>query len=118
MHRLKAREASTEELCLIHTYTHVKNMRKISIQNKNMQEIGDKYNSIYFHETTFKCATMAVGSVIEVVDNVVNGYYQKGICVVRPPGHHAEAEFPHGFCIFNNVALAAKYAIKFQGLKR
>ncbi|XP_055298370.1 histone deacetylase 6 isoform X3 [Sitodiplosis mosellana] len=118
MHGLKSREASTEELCLIHTYTHVKNMRKISIQNKNMQEIGDKYNSIYFHETTFKCATMAVGSVLEVVDNVLNGNYQKGLCVVRPPGHHAEAEFPHGFCIFNNVALAAKYAIKFQGLKR
>lgn len=118
MHGLKSREATTEELCLIHTSTHVKNMHKISSQNKNMQEIGDKYNSIYFHETTFKCATLAVGSVLEVVDKVLNGNYQKGICVVRPPGHHAEAEFPHGFCIFNNVALAAKYAIKFQGLRR
>lgn len=118
MHCLSSREATTEELCLIHTSNHVKNMRKISAQNKNMQECGDKYNSIYFHETTFKCATLAVGSVLEVVDNVLNGNYQKGICVVRPPGHHAEAEFPHGFCIFNNVALAAKNAIKFQGLKR
>lgn len=92
MHSLKSREASNEELCLIHTSSHVKNMRKISTQNKNMQEIGDTYNSIYFHETTYKCATLAVGSVLEVVDNVLNGNYQKGICIIRPPGHHAEGK--------------------------
>lgn len=118
MQILNSREASIEELCLMHSWDHVKEMRKISTRNKNLQEIGDKYISIYFHETTYKCATLAAGSVLEVVDNVLNGNYQKGICVVRPPGHHAEAEFPHGFCIFNNVALAAKYAIKSHGLKR
>lgn len=118
MHRLRSREASTEELCLLHSWPHVNKMRQISTRNKNLQQEGEQYNSIYFHETTFKCATLAVGSVLEVVDNVLNGNYQKGICVVRPPGHHAEADFPHGFCIFNNVALAAKYAIKFQGLQR
>ncbi|XP_031628963.1 histone deacetylase 6 isoform X2 [Contarinia nasturtii] len=118
MHRLNTREASTEELLLSHTYTHVKNMRKISMQNKNMQEIGDKYNSIYFHEATYKCACIAVGSVLQVVENVLNGLYQKGICVVRPPGHHAESSYPHGFCIFNNVALAAKHAINKLNLKR
>lgn len=118
LHSLNSREATIEELCLIHTWPHVKKMRKVSTQNKNLQEIGDQYNSIYFHETTYKCASLAVGSVLEVVDNVLNGNYQKGVCVVRPPGHHAETDFPHGFCIFNNVALAAKYAINFQGLKR
>lgn len=118
MHRLSTREASTEELLLSHTYTHVKNMRKISMDNKNMQEKGDEYNSIYFHETTYKCACIAVGSVLEVVENVLQGKYQKGICVVRPPGHHAEPSYPHGFCIFNNVALAAKHAINKLKLKR
>lgn len=118
MHSLKSREASIEELCLLHSFQHVNKMRQISTRNKNLQEEGDRYNSIYFHETTFKCATLAVGSVIEVVDNVLNGNYQKGICVVRPPGHHAENDFPHGFCIFNNVALAAKHALVNQGLKR
>lgn len=118
LHSLKSREASTEELCLAHTRQHVDKMKQISTQNKNLQEAGDRYNSIYFHETTYKCATLAVGSVLEVVDNVLNGNYQKGICVVRPPGHHAEEDFPHGFCIFNNVALAAKHAINNQGLKR
>lgn len=118
MHILQSREALDEELCLLHSWPHVKKMREISTRNKDLQEEGDRYNSIYFHETTFKCATLAVGSVLEVVDNVLNGDYQKGICVVRPPGHHAEHDFPHGFCIFNNVALAAQYAIKTHDLKR
>lgn len=118
MHCLSSREATIEELCLVHEWSHVKKMREVSTRNQNLQEIGDQYNSIYFHETTYKCATLAVGSVLQVVDNVLNGTYQKGVCVVRPPGHHAEPDFPHGFCIFNNVALAAKYAIQFQGLKR
>lgn len=118
MHSLTSREAEFHELCLAHTPAHVNKMRKISTRNKNLQEIGEQYNSIYFHETTYKCATLAVGSVLTVVDNVLNSNYQKGICVVRPPGHHAEEDFPHGFCIFNNVALAAKYAIQSHGLKR
>lgn len=118
MHKLASREATTEELCLTHTWSHVNAMRKTSNKNKDLQELGEKFNSIYFHEATFKCATLAVGSVLEVVDKVLNEEYQKGVCVVRPPGHHAEAEFPHGFCIFNNIALAAQYATKYHGLKR
>lgn len=49
---------------------------------------------------------------------MLNGESQHGICIVRPPGHHAEADQPHGFCIFNNVALSAQNAIKCHGLKR
>lgn len=118
MHILESREATIEELCSVHSWPHVKKMKQISSRNKNLQEEGDRYNSIYFHEATYKCATLAVGSVLEVVDNVLNGSYQKGICIVRPPGHHAEEDFPHGFCIFNNVALAAKHVIKNHGLNR
>lgn len=118
MHSLNSREATIDELCLLHTRPHVNKMRQISTRNKKLKEEGDRYNSIYFHEATFKCATLAVGSVLEVVTNVLNKNYQKGICVVRPPGHHAEEDFPYGFCIFNNVALAAKYAIECHGLKR
>lgn len=115
---LKSREATTEELCLAHSWSHVNQIRKSSNGNKDLRKMGDKFNSIYLHPSTFKCAKLAVGSTLEVVDNVLNGNYQKGVSVVRPPGHHAEAEFPHGFCIFNNVALAAQYAIQNHGLKR
>jgi len=54
----------------------------------------------------------------QVVDSVLNGESRSGVAIVRPPGHHAEEDEPCGFCIFNNVSLAAKYAIQVHGLKR
>ena len=54
----------------------------------------------------------------KVVDSVLNGECRSGVAIVRPPGHHAEEDEPCGFCIFNNVSLAAKYAVEVHGLKR
>lgn len=118
MHMLKSREATTEELCLAHSWDHVDFIRKSANGKRDLRKMGKQFNSIYLHPTTFKCAKLAVGATLEVVDNVLNGKYQKGISVVRPPGHHAEEDHPHGFCIFNNVALAAQFALKNHGLKR
>lgn len=52
------------------------------------------------------------------MDSVLTGQSQRGVAVVRPPGHHAERNQPHGFCFYNNVAIAAKHAIDTHGLKR
>lgn len=49
---------------------------------------------------------------------MLNEGSRSGVCIVRPPGHHAESDLPHGFCIFNNVAIAAQYAISSHDLKR
>jgi histone deacetylase 6 len=54
----------------------------------------------------------------QVVDSILNGESRSGVAIVRPPGHHAEEDEPCGFCMFNNVSLAAKYAIEVHGLKR
>lgn len=98
IHKLKPHEASIEEMCLI-----------------------DRWPSNE-HDEKSNCAQMAVGSVLEVVDNVLNGNYQSGICVVNPPdddnNQTEESHSSHGFCIFNNVALAAKYARKCRSLQR
>lgn len=52
------------------------------------------------------------------MDSVIDGESRSGVAIVRPPGHHAETDEPCGFCLFNNVALAAKYALSNHGLKR
>jgi histone deacetylase 6 len=80
--------------------------------------VTDKFNSIFLNGSSYEAALVSAGSVLEVVDNVLNKNCQSGVAIVRPPGHHAEEGYPCGFCIFNNVALAAKYAIENHGLKR
>lgn len=99
MHKLKPHDASVDEMCLI-----------------------DHWPPNDHDEQKSNCAKLAVGSVLEVVDNVLSGNYQNGICVVNPPedddGKTEASHSSHGFCIFNNVALAAKYARKCRDLKR
>lgn len=67
---------------------------------------------------SYAAATLAVGALITGVDLLVGGDIDNGFALVRPPGHHAEANRAMGFCLFNNVAVAAHYAISHCGLKR
>ena len=63
----------------------------------------------------------AAGSALEAVDAVMEGSYTKGpkgFAVIRPPGHHATRENPMGFCLFNNVAIAARYCQERHRLKK
>lgn len=53
-----------------------------------------------------------------MVDSVLCGESERGVAVVRPPGHHAERNHPCGFCIYNNVAVAARHAVNSYRLKR
>ena len=117
MKQLPTRTATEEELLLVHTAAHVESMKEI-VKSEDLHEASYRYNSVYFHPSTFECATVSAGSILQVVDEVLNGLSRSGVCVVRPPGHHAESDQPNGFCLFNNVSIAAQYAIQNHGLKR
>jgi acetoin utilization deacetylase AcuC-like enzyme len=65
-----------------------------------------------------QAAFRAVGAVCDAVDKVLTGKAQNAFCAVRPPGHHAEAEAAMGFCLFNNIAIAAEYARQHYQVKR
>ena len=83
-----------------------------------MTKKASKLNSVYLHPETWSSASISAGTLLQVVDKVLNNESQTGVAIVRPPGHHAEQDEACGFCIFNNVAIAAKYAVKFHNLKR
>jgi len=58
---------------------------------------------------TYEVALLAVGGVLKMIDQVMEGTLKNGFCSVRPPGHHAEKDQAMGFCFFNNIAIAARY---------
>ena len=67
---------------------------------------------------SFVAALHACGGAVSLVDRLLDGSAPTGVSVHRPPGHHAEAERAMGFCLFNNIAVAARHAIDAQGLER
>ena len=67
---------------------------------------------------SFEVALKAAGTACDAVDQVVGGKHQSAMCLIRPPGHHALAKDAMGFCLFNNVAVAARHAIAKHGLSR
>ncbi len=67
---------------------------------------------------SFHIAQLAAGALIEAVDQVMAGKLDNAFCAGRPPGHHAERHLSMGFCLFNNVAIAAQYLIDKHGLQR
>ena len=67
---------------------------------------------------TMKAAKRAAGAAVLATDRVIRGQAEAAFCSVRPPGHHAERARAMGFCLFNNVAVAAAHALEGHGLKR
>ena len=67
---------------------------------------------------SFDVAQLAAGAAVDAVRGVLAGEDRTALCLVRPPGHHALPERPMGFCLFNNVAIAARAAIDEHGLDR
>ncbi|KAG9439099.1 hypothetical protein H6P81_019264 [Aristolochia fimbriata] len=110
---LTAKEADDKYLELVHTKKHIDLMRNISSTNfdSRRSKIASRFNSIYFNEGSSEAAYLAAGSVIEVSEKVARGEYNSAVAIVRPPGHHAEPDAAMGFCLFNNVAVAASFLL-------
>ncbi|MDF1577965.1 MAG: histone deacetylase [Desulfurivibrionaceae bacterium] len=67
---------------------------------------------------SYEAALLAVGALIAGTDTIMTGQVDNAFALVRPPGHHAEPGHPMGFCLFNNIAVAAAYATRELGLQR
>lgn len=79
---------------------------------------AENYNSIYLNNLSAFCARLSCGSLLELCKAVATGQVLNGVAIVRPPGHHAEPDEAGGFCLFNNVAVAARYLQRHHRLKK
>ena len=106
--------ATRDDVLLVHSAEHVAFVERVSKQGGGYLDAGDTRIS----PLSVQAALAAVGASIEAVNTVVSGPSRKSFAVVRPPGHHATPTQSMGFCIFNNVAIAAEYAVRRLGVKR
>uniref|UniRef100_A0A8D2IRP4 Protein deacetylase HDAC6 n=1 Tax=Varanus komodoensis TaxID=61221 RepID=A0A8D2IRP4_VARKO len=114
--RLPARLASEEELRMCHSLAYVEEVKSTAaMKPRDLHRQGDRYNSIYICANSYECARLATGSAFSAVEAVLSGKVQNAVAIVRPPGHHAESDTACGFCFFNSVALAARYAQRLAG---
>lgn len=106
-----SRIATDEEIGLIHTKEHIEEVKSYErLTAEELKQKENSLNSVYLSKNVFLCAALAAGCTLNVVDEVLSGNSLNGFAVVRPPGHHAHSNEAMGFCYFNNVAIAAKYA--------
>jgi acetoin utilization deacetylase AcuC-like enzyme len=111
--RREAPRASEEELTLVHPREHVEAIRNLCKAGGGPID-GDTYAG----EGSWEAALRAAGGACEMVRALVRGDAGLGFCAVRPPGHHAEPQRAMGFCLFDNVAVAAALALAELGLER
>ncbi|MFC1733363.1 histone deacetylase [candidate division KSB1 bacterium] len=113
LHHCPGRVASIEELESIHHIEHISDVMEISKQ-ENAYLDPDTYTNSF----TWEAAFTASGSLIQLTNDVIENKYQNGFALLRPPGHHAMPGKGMGFCIFNNIAIAAQFAKKKKSIDR
>src|SRR4051812_22340189 len=123
LERREAPKAAAGDIELAHDRLHIAALRGMELELADQQQAG---GSAYAHldpdtamnAHTWEAAQRAAGAAVAATDAVMAGELENAFCAVRPPGHHATHGRAMGFCIFNNIAVAARYALERHGLKR
>ena len=105
--------ASLENLLLVHSAQHVARVDRSSSEGGGWLD-GDTVTS----PESYEAAIYAAGGTAKATEKVIKGDVQSAFALVRPPGHHATRTDAMGFCLFNNVAIAARVAVQKHGLER
>ncbi|XP_021572377.1 histone deacetylase 6 [Carlito syrichta] len=115
----QARFAEKEELMLVHSLEYIDLMETTQYMNEGeLHNLADTYDSVYLHPNSYTCACLASGSVLRLVDAVLGAEIRNGMAIIRPPGHHAQHSLMDGYCMFNHVAVAARYAQQKHSIQR
>lgn len=115
--------ASLADLELAHSRMHIAAVQGLQ-QRLEAEQMAGGPSHFYIDPDTamnaysWDAALRAAGAAIAATDAVIDGKLANAFCAIRPPGHHAMREKAMGFCLFNNIAIAAKHALERRGLKK
>ncbi len=112
--RIMSPKATREQIVLAHPAAYFDRIKAISPTQDQIALDADTYMSA----GSFQAALRSAGGVVAAVDRVLTNTAHNAFAAGRPPGHHAETQTPMGFCLFGNVAIAAKHALEHHGLTR
>lgn len=112
-HSLMIEPAERQQLLWVHTTDYLDRLEKTSGRQLVTLDMDTQTT-----DRSWEVACLAVGGVFRLMDGICDGRASRGIAAVRPPGHHAEPDRAMGFCLLNNVALAARYLQKIHGVDR
>ena len=112
--RVSAPMAADDDILRIHPLEYISYLKGSLPQTGYKSLDGDTHIS----SGSLTAAYRAAGGVLRAIDIVLSGEAKNAFVAVRPPGHHAETQTAMGFCLFGNIALGAKHALDFHGLKR
>lgn len=110
----RPRAATAAEVQLVHPERYVSWVAQQCASGEELLDQGDTHVC----RVSYEVALLAAGAVLDATDQVLSGRLNSAFCAVRPPGHHAETATAMGFCLFNNVAIGARYAQKHHGVER
>jgi len=110
------RKASREELRLVHDPSYINLVEDFCSRGGGL--LGSWGAGVVCSPRSFEAALYAVGGALKGCELILNGKFVNSFALVRPPGHHAGRDYPYGFCLFNNIAIAAAYLIEKQGYER
>jgi len=111
---LSPKPAKLKNLELVHESDYIELVQKTCSSGGGLLDLGDTVVGV----ESCKVAFLAVGGVIGAVNLVSNGKARNAFALVRPPGHHAGPYYALGFCLFNNIAIAAAHLLRSLGLSR
>lgn len=101
---VKPRSATVTQVETVHTHEMIANVRQ-----KSLDESPIDSDTVCSYDT-YDAALKAVGAGLAAIDGIRAGAFERAFCAVRPPGHHATPTQSMGFCLFNNIAVTARYA--------
>jgi acetoin utilization deacetylase AcuC-like enzyme len=111
--RLTPRPATEDELAAVHTRDYIHSVAEAAQSGVRRLDVDT-----YLSPRSYEAALMAAGASLVALDAMLDGRARNGYALVRPPGHHARPAKAMGFCLFNNVAVAARYLLDHHHLQR